>query len=444
MRYLRTGSLCAALLLVVAAATASDWTGITPTMRCGARMVRDSANGRVILFGGTTVFFDGRYYNDVWEMRPDASVRCSWARLAVGGTPPQERDDVVMVYDQVGKRIIVFGGSAGLGSRLNDLWALNLTPGSGTWQQLLPSGIPPSPRHFCYDVYDPTRRSLIVFGGEDSAGVGDLNDVWKLELDSLAWHHIIPSGTPPSPRMDGGAAYDEATNRMLVFGGRPGSGFTNEVWALDLEPGSEKWTRLSPGGNGPSARAGFAYAQGGQKLFVSCGWDGSNYYNDLYALDIHSLTWSLINPGGDAPLARRNTTGAWDEVGSRFFIFGGEAARGYYLSDAYSIDCGNLGVAEWNSQVLRQPEPSLSVVTGAGGSAGISFAVERSLRVAVKIVDATGRVVRQLYSGTATPPALQLAWDGADNHGRSLPAGLYYCSIETDDLSIARKFALVR
>jgi len=432
------------LLPAIAAASAIDWTPVTPTMRCAARMALDSAHERIIMFGGTTVFFDGKYYNDVWEIPLDVAIQRSWARLAVSGTSPQKRDDVCMAYDPVGDRMIIFGGSAGLGSRLNDVWALNLTRDSETWQQLSPSGTPPSARHFCNYLYYAAGNSLIVFGGEDSAGVGDLNDVWKLELDSLVWHHIIPSGTPPSPRMDGGAAYDSANNQMLVFGGRPGSGFTNEVWALHLAPGNEEWTRLSPGGNGPSARAGFAYAQGGQKLYVSCGWDGSSYFNDLYALDIPSMTWSRINPGGDAPLARRNTTGAWDDVGSRFFIFGGEADRGYYLSDAHSVNCGNVGVAEWDPPRPRVSGSVLSIAGIVNGSVRIRCTVVQAGPVNVKIIDPSGRLVRGVYSGSANAGDIDLAWDGLDEGRRAAPAGTYYCLVETGGTTLSRKFVLTR
>jgi hypothetical protein len=437
-----TRSVLVVLLLTITAASATDWIPATPTMRCAARMALDSAHQRIIMFGGTTVFFDGKYYNDVWQIPLDVAVQCLWTRLAVGGTPPQRRDDVSMVYDPVGNRMIIFGGSAGLGSRLNDVWALNLTRGSETWQQLSPSGTPPSPRHFCYYIYDPARLSLVVFGGEDSAGAGDLNDVWELSLGSLVWHQIKPSGTQPSPRMDGGAAFDGANNRMIIFGGRPGSGFTNEVWALSLVPGSEHWTQLSPAGNGPSARAGFAYAQGGQKLFVSCGWGGSSYYNDLYALDIPSLTWSRINPGGDAPLARRNTTGGWDDAASRFLVFGGEADRGYYLSDLYAVDCA--GMAEWVQPQPQAEDPLLSVAGIASGSVRIHCVLTQNAWVTVKIADASGRLIREAYAGTATRSGINLEWDGLDARGHSVPTGVYYCSVETGGTTLSRKFVFAR
>ena len=424
-----TRSALAVLLPAIAAASAIDWTPVTPTMRCAARMALDSAHQRIIMFGGTTVFFDGKYYNDVWEIPLDVAIQRSWARLAVSGTPPQRRDDVCMAYDPVGDRMIIFGGSAGLGSRLNDVWALNLTRDSETWQQLSPSGTPPSPRHFCYYIYDPARLSLVVFGGEDSAGVGDLNDVWELSLGNLAWHQIKPSGTQPSPRMDGGAAFDGVNNRMIIFGGRPGSGFTNEVWALNLTPGSERWTQLSTGGNGPSARAGFAYAQGGHDFFVSCGWGGGEFHNDLYALDIPSLTWSRINPGGDAPAARRNTTGGWDDAASRFLVFGGEADHGYYLSDLYTVNCA--GVAEWVQPQPQAADPLLSVAGVANGSVRIHCVLTQNGWVTVKIADASGRLVRETYAGTAARPGINLEWDGRDARGHSVSAGVYYCSVET-------------
>jgi hypothetical protein len=433
-----TVSVLVALLLAVTAAHAAEWTSLTPTWRCAAQMAFDNANQRTIMFGGTTVFFDGRYYNDVWEMRLDSMARCRWTRLAVSGTPPQKRDDIVIAYDPAAERMIIFGGSAGLGSRLSDLWALNLTPGSETWQQLTPSGTPPSARHFCSYLYRP--GSLYVFGGEDS--VGTLNDVWRLALDSLAWHQISPSGTPPSPRCQTGAAYDSAANRALIFGGYTGGGFTDEVWALDLTPGAEHWTKLSPGGNGPSARGGFAYAQGGDQLFVSCGWAGGDYYNDLYALDIPTLTWSHINPGGDVPLARRNPTGVWDDAFRRFIVFGGEWYRGYYLSDAYAVDGVDYLAAQ--EPPLPAAAPALSIAGIANGVVHIRCIAALTGPVTVKIADATGRLVRELYSGQALPAGAGLDWDGTDARGHSVPVGAYYCSVETGGTTLSRKFVLTR
>lgn len=432
------------VLLPVMAAAASQWVGLTPQARCAARMARDCANQRIILFGGTSVYYDGRYFNDVWQFGLDSNGECPLSRLSVSGTPPCDRDDGVMVYDPVGRRMILFGGSAGIGSRLNDVWALNLTRGSESWQQLSPSGTPPSARHFCYYIYYPVRRSVIVFGGEDSAGTGDLNDVWELGLDSLAWHEINPSGTLPSTRMDGGAAYDATNNRMIIFGGRPGNGFTSEVWALDLESGSEHWTKLSPSGSGPSARAGFAYAQGGDKLYVSCGWDGDYYFNDLYVLDIPTLTWSQVNPSSDAPWERRNTTGAWDEIGQRFFIFGGEAGGpGYYVSDAYCI--GFVGQAG-GYKPLQSPASAsfLSIAGIANGVVRIHCLLAQAGLVDVRIVDASGRLVSEAYSGPAVPPGMNLEWDGRDMNGHSVPAGSYYCSLETGGKTQTRKFVYTR
>jgi hypothetical protein len=39
--------------------------------------------------------------------------------------------------------------------------------------------------------------------------------------------------------------------------------------------------------------------------------------------------------------------------------------------------------------------------------------------------DALGRTVRALWSGMVSCPALPLTWDGRDDDGRAVPAGLY-------------------
>jgi len=66
---------------------------------------------------------------------------------------------------------------------------------------------------------------------------------------------------------------------------------------------------------------------------------------------------------------------------------------------------------------------------------------------ALKIFDVTGRMVR---SFTLSPPlgsmpsALCLAWDGSDSRGTMLPAGVYYVSLETEELRSMERVIRIR
>jgi len=64
--------------------------------------------------------------------------------------------------------------------------------------------------------------------------------------------------------------------------------------------------------------------------------------------------------------------------------------------------------------------------------------------VAIRLYDIRGRLVRTLEDGTRAGGEFDAAWDGRDDAGRSLPAGVYFCRAEIGDWSETRKMVLVR
>lgn len=63
----------------------------------------------------------------------------------------------------------------------------------------------------------------------------------------------------------------------------------------------------------------------------------------------------------------------------------------------------------------------------------------------IKIYDISGRCVKTLLSSQSlTPKAQSLAWDGTDDHGMTLPAGVYFVRMHNEEISTVRKVILVR
>ena len=51
----------------------------------------------------------------------------------------------------------------------------------------------------------------------------------------------------------------------------------------------------------------------------------------------------------------------------------------------------------------------------------------------VQIFDAGGQMVRTLFDGPADAGANTLTWNGTDDHGRSVPAGIYFYQLDTEN-----------
>ncbi len=63
--------------------------------------------------------------------------------------------------------------------------------------------------------------------------------------------------------------------------------------------------------------------------------------------------------------------------------------------------------------------------------------------VRLKIYDVTGQVVKQ-FNHLTIKPDNQVVWDGCDNSGRKLPAGVYFGKLETAGFNVVEKLILLR
>ena len=159
-------------------------------------------------------------------------------------------------------------------------------------------------------------------------------------LNAQSWTQLSPSGTPPTARGLQGATsvYDATNNRMIVFGGRDGSGNNlNDVWVLTNANGlggTSQWINLIPNGaaGSPPARSGHSAAYNGSFfnkmiIFGGCGGSCAPVLNDVWVLtNANGLggtpVWTHLSlEGGPAP--RTNSAVAYDP-NDEFIIFGGQ------------------------------------------------------------------------------------------------------------------------
>jgi hypothetical protein len=91
------------------------------------------------------------------------------------------------------------------------------------------------------------------------------------------------------------------------------------------------------------------------------------------------------------------------------------------------------------------PARALAVAPNpAPGGCVLSFSLAASGSGSLEIFDAGGRKVRTLESGSFAPGAHAPNWDGRDDAGRSLPAGIYLARLRVAGALETRRFALLR
>lgn len=237
--------------------------------------------------------------------------------------------------------MIVFGGGLGFSSPCtNEVRVLTDASGAGgtpSWSLLITGG--PAPRFGHSVVYDPTTNKLIVFGGSNCFTTPSFGDVWVLSNanglgGAPVWTQLFPSGSTPF-RTAHTAVYDDASNRLIVFGGAsaPGVGggvLSNEVWVLTDANGigTPQWIQLLPA-PGPAARLNHtAVYDAAANQMIVFGGQNPGLANDVWVLSnanglAGTPTWTQLFPSGGPPLVRLAHTAVFDQATKRMTVFGG-------------------------------------------------------------------------------------------------------------------------
>jgi DNA-binding beta-propeller fold protein YncE len=120
-----------------------------------------------------------------------------------------------------------------------------------------------------------------------------------------------------------------------------------------------------------------------------------------------------------------------------------------YVANVWSHDIAvirdsTLGIEERPPQAARSGR--LAVYPNPFRSrAVITFSAGRTGAAVLHIHDVAGRVVRTLpLARSAAPVSGSVTWDGADDSGRNLPAGVYFVRLSAGGWSVDREVLLLR
>jgi hypothetical protein len=157
-------------------------------------------------------------------------------------------------------------------------------------------------------VWDSTRERLWLFGGnasEESTAYAPLDDLWDFDPTTSTWTEHTTTGELPAPRLQHGMLYDPERDRLVVYGGSdesafgPSAVYSRPLWALDLETFS--WILIDPGDIGPGGRFWVSLAydtkEDGYLLFGGHDDGDLGNRNDMWRFDPNGSAWQELSTG---------------------------------------------------------------------------------------------------------------------------------------------------
>ena len=357
--------------------------GVLPAPRSCHIAVFDAGADRMIVHGGEG--FVSTDPTDLCTLQFTSPTVASWSTVSPDGTPPRGQMFHRAVYDAAAQNTIIYGGWI-VTESVDDCTALNLA-GAPRWIDLAP-GLQPPPARACAAVRDPRRDRLIViserspadiwwapldaaapwthvssdsgpsprfqcavtvdsirdqvllFGGYDAdvAGFCDTR-TWSLSLSTLQWSVLATTGGPPPARGATGAAFDDAHERMLMYGGAGIGAGLGDLWELNLSSGAT-WSLLQPAGLHPAPRAGHAVALDPTRgQFYVSGGDSANWgQRDIWRLSLDSLRWTKLQPLGESPGWCSGHVELWDSSRDALMLFGSQCSGSTLTVGVWTLD----------------------------------------------------------------------------------------------------------
>jgi len=205
----------------------------------------------------------------------------------------------------------------------------------------------PSPRYGAMSAVDDTGR-IVLFGGRTASGYSD--ETWVYFPEHNQWRNMNPL-TRPSGRVWGAMAYYRSMNVFVLYGGWNTGGGIQDTWTYSID--SNIWSFKSTSGN-PGARYEHAmvYDVRADRIILFGGYL-SGQKQDTWSFDLSTKTWTNLNPSNPPP-ARILHAMSYDVKEGASFVFGGYGGV-IYRNDVWKYDSHSNA---WTNMSLNLVTPS--------------------------------------------------------------------------------------
>lgn len=313
--------------------------GGSPAARGGAPAVWLNGPDRMMLFGGMSPIT-----GDTWQLATDDNA---WQEiLPDDGAAPAARCHHTLVSGRASGQAFLFGGFT-RDTRFNDTWRFD--PAQQAWQELSVSGAKPAPRCLQAGAYVDGASKMFVHGGVSGAGSvsGDFfADTWLLDLDTRTWTEV-DTETGPAERRGAVAFYSSEEGAVFLWGGKQVEAYPTQLWAFDLD--TKEWSVVETDGDVPTGREDptVFWNEEVQVLYVTHGLNDTRsnpHVGGAYELDLAARTWTQL-PDQEGPARRWRASATFDPKADRGSLFGGWVGfNEENLDDTWSY---NFDTREW-------------------------------------------------------------------------------------------------
>lgn len=317
--------------------TYQEWVPVTVTGRKPLARYKHAAavvEGKLYVIGGN---HNGRFLNDV-QVLDLKTLEWTKADTKVPQSPlSSEPEPLQPWFPQCaghgvvrwGRKLISVAGHFKYGQENVTLYSFDTH--TSTWTSMDVFGKAPPARGG--QTITLIGSQIYMFGGEDLKR-RLLNDLHVLDLETMTWDVVIPSGVPPSPRSDHiAAAYND--KYIFFFGGGSHSTCYGDLHVLDIV--NMEWSPVQTQGSIPTPRAGHAGATIGDSWYVLGGGDNKGAISETHVLDMTTLMWSTVaTVEGNSSVASEGLSVVVS--GESLLTFGGY--NGKFSSDVHVFKLG--------------------------------------------------------------------------------------------------------
>lgn len=207
------------------------------------QVVRDAATGRNFAVTGAFAGSARTFAESKWRQEVAADPE---------GDGDPGMDAAALAYDG-GRGVPVLVGASASGPAGDLVWEWT----GVSWRSIKPVDPEgdggPVFRQFPSLTYDPIRRRVLLFGGDEVFGLRltQMNDLWA--WDGRSWERLSEGGEGsqglPEPRTSAKLSFDERRNVLLLTGGdcELSLGCTEESWSDVWAFADGRWQREAPG-----------------------------------------------------------------------------------------------------------------------------------------------------------------------------------------------------